>query len=360
METLTVKLPNYTIGEDAIYKLSKIVDKYGNRVLIVGGKTALEKTKDKILTALNKSNTTYHDFMWYGGECTYHNMEEIKNTAQENDFNLIISVGGGKAIDTAKGAAEKIGIPNITIPTIASTCAATTALSVVYTEKGDFDSIYLLKNTPKHILIDTKIIAESPWRYQWAGIGDTLAKYYEVDLASRNKKLSYSPLLGKEISYLCKGPLVEYGEKALKDNKNKETSFELEQVILSNIINTGLVSLLVGDENNGAAAHGLFYGMTLLEEIEKNHLHGEVIAYGILVMLMMDGNKDEVLELCKFYKKINLPTCLADIGLGSDDMTYLEPVIEKALDAPDMKKMPCEITKDKLLSAILALEKLNK
>ena len=43
---------------------------------------------------------------------------------------------GGKALDTAKGTAEKAGLPVFTFPTIAVTCAATTALSVVYKEKN--------------------------------------------------------------------------------------------------------------------------------------------------------------------------------------------------------------------------------
>jgi len=359
MRSITVKFPNYTIGENVIQELGSIAKTYGDRILVVGGEKALKKSRKRIEEAIRESDVNVYDFMWYGGECTYNNMENIKSVAEEKDFNLIIGVGGGKAIDTAKGAAEKLGIPNITIPTIASTCAATTALSVVYTEAGKFDSIYLLDNTPVHILIDTEIIANSPWKYQWAGVGDTLAKYYEVNLASRNKKLGYSPMLGRQISYLCKEPLIEYGAKALEDNKKHETSFELKEIILSNIVNTGLVSLLVGDENNGAAAHGLFYGMTLLEEIEKNHLHGEVIAYGILVMLMMDKNVEEVKNLIPFYKSIDLPVRLRDIGLTIDDCLD-EAFITKALDAPDMKKMPYNVTKEMLLEAIEALEEVNE
>ncbi len=357
MSVLTVKFPNYTIDSNALMDIPKVIDNFGNRVLVVGGKTALEKAGKKIKKALGESHILDSEFAWYGGECTYKNIEMIKDMVEEKDFNVIIGVGGGKALDTAKGAADMLDIPVITIPTIASTCAATTPLSIVYSDKGDFEDLFHLKNTPVHIFIDTAIIAESPWKYLWAGIGDTMAKHYEVKTTTRNKKLAHSALLAKQISFMCAGPLLEHGVKALEDSKNNLESYELREVVLNNIISTGLVSLLVGDENNGAAAHGLFYGLTLLDEIEKNHLHGEVVAYGILVMLMMDNDMEEIEKIFPFYKKMGWPTCLKDLNL-SNDKDLLNPVIEKAMDAADTKKMPYEVTGDMYLRAITELEKL--
>ena len=111
-------------------------------------------------------------------------------------------------------------------------------------------------------------------------------------------------LLAKQISLLCAEPMFEHGVKALEDCKQNLESYELREVVLNNIVSTGMVSLLAGEENNGSAAHGVFYGMTALEEIEKNHLHGEVVAYGILVLLMMDNNMEEIERLFPLYKMV--------------------------------------------------------
>jgi len=359
MKSFTVQLPNYIIGKNVLQGIGKVLQHYGNRVLIVGGKQALGKTKDELEKYLLKDNFHIIEFMWYGGECTYKNMEAICQKAVAENADMIIGVGGGKALDTAKGASEKLGIPVITVPTIGATCAAVTSLSIVYSEHGDFDSLFQLSTPPIHIFMDSNVIANAPVKYLWAGIGDTIAKYYEVDITTRGKRLSHSARMGKELSIMCVDPLIEYGKKALEDCKRGEASFELEQVILNNIISTGIVAMLVGQENNGAVAHGLFYGFTLLEEIEKNHLHGEVVAYGVLVLLMIDNQMQVVDKLYPFYKSVNLPTCLKDLDV-INDRNYLEPVLKKAVEAPDTAKMPYSVTEEMFFEAIQKLEILGR
>lgn len=355
MDNKTIYFPNYTIGENILAEISDVIDKYGKNILFVGGKTGLEKTKNKIEESISNSNLNIIDFLWYGGECTYKNIQNVCEIAKKNNADLIVGIGGGKALDTAKGAAERLRLPIFTVPTIASTCAAVTPLSIIYTENGDYEDLFQLEKPPVHIFMDSDVIAKAPTKYLWAGIGDTLAKYYEVDILTKEKKLVHCAAMAKQLSSMCVNPLIEYGEKALKDSENEKSSFELEEIILNNIISTGIVAMLVGEENNGAAAHALFYGFTLLEEIEKHHLHGEVVGYGILVMLMMDGQADELKRLYRFYKKIKLPTSLSEMNI-KNDRNRLEPVLEKAVEAPDMKKMPYTVTKEMLMKAIDKLE----
>jgi len=354
----TIKLPQYTIGEGAIDTLGDISKKYGKKVLIIGGKTALEKTKAIIEDSLNKEKLQIIDYLWYGGECSYKNIDSLTEKAIECQTDIIIGVGGGKALDTIKAVGKKTRIPVITVPTICSTCAATTMLSVIYDDYGSFNSIYLLDSPPAHILIDTKIIAKAPTKYLWAGIGDTIAKHYEVEAATRGKKLSHNIVMGKSLSIMCVDPLIEYGAKAIEDINKGVTSFELQEIILNIIITTGIVSMVVGEEHNGACAHGLFNALTSLDHIEKNHLHGEVVSYGVLVMLMLDGQNEELRRLYDFYKDINLPTSLIDLEI-TNDKEYLNPILEKAVNMEDVAKMPYKVTKDMFLEAIKKLEEFN-
>ena len=356
---LTVKLPQYTVGNGILKDLGSICKKYGKRILVIGGNTALEKVGMSIVDYLKQENIEIIDFIWYGGECSYKNIDRIQTKAENLNIDVIVGVGGGKALDTAKAAGEKASIPVITIPTIAATCAATTPISVVYKDNGSFDSIYLLENLPAHILIDTDIIVNSPTKYLWAGIGDTLAKYYELEATTREKKLSHRVLMGKNLSTMCVEPLIAYGTKAIEDSSKGLNSFEFEETILNIIVTTGIVSMLIGEEFNGACAHGLFNALTSLEHIEKDHLHGEVVSYGILVMLMLDGQESEVERLYPFYKSISLPTSLEDLEI-IHTIEYLESIVEDAIHMEDVKKMPYQVTKAMFLGAIDKLEGLNK
>ena len=354
MTSQMVTFPAYTIGTDAILKIVDVCSFYGQKILVVGGKTAMEKSKYKIKKAIKGSDLEIIDFIWYGGECTYESMDMILSQVDPDEPDMVIGLGGGKAIDTAKGVAHSLNVPVFTLPTIASTCAATTKLSVVYKETGDFDSFMFFEKPPVHCFMDSEIMAQAPDKYLWAGIGDTMAKHYECTLASRGDILDHSSGLGVEISKMCVEPILQYGEKALEDCIKQKASFEIEQVVLNNIVSTGLVSMLVEEKYNGALAHSLFYGLGLLPHIEKNHLHGEVVAYGTLVQLAMDDQKDEIKKLYDFYKRIKLPTSLEDIGV-ENNRDDLEEVLEETVSGPDMDHLPYKVTKDMVFEAIQKL-----
>ena len=107
---------------------------------------------------------------------------------------------------------------------------------------------------------------------------------------------------------MCAVPIVRFGEKALNDCKNNTVTDELTEVILGIIISTGFVSNFVQVDYTTGLAHAIYNGFTVLPSTEKNHhLHGEVVSYGILVLLTIDKQYDELNKLYKFYKSIGLP-----------------------------------------------------
>lgn len=351
MNGMTI-FPSYIIGENPLENLKEITEKLGKRIVVIGGETALRIIKSKLI------DIDIIDFIWYGGDCTYTNINKIAKDIKGKNIDLVIGVGGGKAIDTAKAVADKVGGAIITIPTIASTCAAITSLSVVYTDDGDFDEFYFYNKPPSYSLIDSSIIAKAPIKYLRAGIGDTLAKHYECTLASRGDKLNHSSAMAREISKMCVEPLLQYGEKALSDANNGVNSFELEQVILNNIVSTGLVSMLIDEKYNGAVAHSIFYGLTLLEHIEKDYLHGDVVAYGVLVQLAIDNNIEEATKLNRFFNKIGIPTNLDNIQVRNE-REYLEPVLKSIVNQPDMEYLPYKIDENMIFEGIQKIENIK-
>ena len=130
------------------------------------------------------------DTVVYGKECTKNRAQKLYEQYKNEDINFIIGVGGGKALDTSKYIADIMDVKVVTVPTIASTCAASSAISIMYNENHSFDGFHYLKTPAYHIFIDTEIISNAPDKYFRAGIGDTLAKFYEVEFSARGYKRS--------------------------------------------------------------------------------------------------------------------------------------------------------------------------
>lgn len=345
--------PGYSIGKDAYEDIAVVCGKYGNKVAVIGGKRALEAAKDNIIKAMENSSLEIVKCMWYGGECSVENMDMIE--AQIKDADMIFAVGGGKAIDTGKVLAHRTNRPFFTFPTIASTCAACTSLGIVYHPDGSLREYSFSKIAPNHIFIDTEIISNAPQKYLWAGIGDTMAKHYECTISSRGDVPCHNDAMGIAVSVMCSDPLILNGTKAMQDCHDHIVSDELTEVILAIIVSTGYVSNFVQVDYTTGMAHAIYNGFTVLPSTEEyGHLHGEIVSYGILVMLTVDKQYNGREKLIDFYNSIGLPVSLSQLDT---DMTQMEKVADKALKGIDLRKYPYYVTKDMIINGIDELEK---
>lgn len=350
--------PSYTIGKDAYKEFNRVCKPLGKRFLLIGGKTALDVAAQKLISEIGDEFELV-DRVIYGNECTKERTEELFSIYRDKGIDFIVGVGGGKALDTSKFLAKLLCTEVVTIPTIASTCAASSALVVTYTYDHVFAGFEYLKKPAYHCFIDTKIIAEAPYKYLRAGIGDTLAKHYEVEFSQRGHELDYSSQLGLTISTMCSEPLFNYAKSALEACKKNMINDALEQIVLAIVITTGMVSMLINPDFNGAMAHALFYGLTILEGFEDKFLHGDVVGYCTAVQLAVDNNLGEAERIVRFLKTIGIETSLMERNIRTN-REYLQPVLFSALKDPDMKVIPYEVSDDMLYRGILEIEKLSE
>lgn len=353
MKGYHIFIPNYTIGSNCYNEIPWVTRKYGKTAVVIGGKTAMSKVKDALSNGIADSDLKITDFIWYGGEATYENADQISAMEAVKDADMIFAVGGGRVMDTCKVIRDKLDKPMFTFPTIGSNCAATTSIAVIYHPDGSVNNYYFSKTPPEHIFINTKIIAESPENLFWAGIGDCISKELEAEISIRGHKASHTPLMGNYLSKTCIEPIIEYGKKAYEDCKNNIDSFELEQVVLDIIISTGFVSNFMTTEKdyyyNSSLAHGFYNGTSVIPNCIHNHLHGEIVSFGSLVLLTYDKNYDECDRIMAFHKEMALPVCMEDIGLTEND---LPAVAQRASVTKEWTCVPYEVTKEKFIAAI--------
>ena len=348
--------PGYTIGADAYEDIANVCPAYGKTAAIIGGKRALEAAGVDIAAAAEQAGLEVIGTFWYGGEASRENMEMLKEQVAAAD--MIFAVGGGKAIDTCKVLAQETHRPFFTFPTIASTCAACTSLGIVYHPDGSLREYSFSKIPPNHIFINTQVIADAPEIYLWAGMGDTMAKHYEATVSSRGHVPAHSDAMGITLSSMCAEPIVRWGRKALEDCKANTVTNELTEVILGIIISTGFVSNFVQVDYTTGMAHAVYNGFTVLPSTEHyGHLHGEVVSYGILVLLTADKQYEEREKLYQFSRSIGLPTCLADIHATPED---LEKVTAKALAGIDVRIWPYPVDAKVIIDGIMELEAYDK
>lgn len=345
-------LPCYTIGTDAFENFESVMSFYGRKVALLYGEKAFKASRDKVLPALKNFDIIYQTV--YGKEASYANIDRLAAVEQISRADLILAVGGGKCLDVAKVVGDKLGKPVFTVASIASTCAAVTRIAVLHNDDGSFREVYRLTNPPVHCFIDPEIIVNAPARYFWAGMGDTMAKHVECVFSSKNDVLDFESALGRTISILCYDPILEKGEKAYDDVKNHVVSGEVEDVIKSIIIATGAVSLSVNPDYNSALAHALYYGLTVREWMEQKHLHGEIVSYGTLAQLLIDGQMEELRKVYDFNKAVKLPVCLKDLDLDRDDP--MDDILDATIINPELNHIPYPITKEMVRETILKLE----
>jgi len=254
----------------------------------------------------------------HGGECSEAEIAATVAEGRAAGADLVIGIGGGKTLDTAKAAAHALGLPTVVVPTIAASDAPCSALSVVYREDGSVHYDLFLPRNPDLVLVDTRIIAEAPARFLAAGIGDALATWYEADSSRRAGAVNcwgtHGARVAHEIARLCREVIFDHGAQALADCDRNATTEAVEAVIEANILLSG-----AGFESGGVAgAHAIHHGLCELPDVH-HHLHGEKVAIGVQAMLLIHGEDDEYRRVRAFCESVRLPVRLS--GIGIDDLT---------------------------------------
>ena len=347
----TMEMTNYSVSESGYPDLAKVCNDYKyERAVVIGGEKALASTTYKIMSALEDSGVEVTGEFVFGDECTMTNINALMDKKEVQDADVIFIVGGGKAMDTGKVLAYEANKAVFSFPTICSNCAAVTAIAVVYKDDGTL-SHYALIPAPSHMFVDTSTIAEAPHEYVWAGIGDGLSKQVEVEFATKGLELDHTASMGLSLSKSCQASFLKYGEQAIEDCKNNRASKAIEEIALNILVSTGYVSNLTNQPDyyyNSSLAH-IFYNTSIEVKREKEYLHGELVAFGVLVLHAYAGNHSELEKIAKFNRKVGLPVTLADVGLSEEDLAYMA---EFAPNTTEWKSSHEVLTKEKYIQAM--------
>ena len=342
-------------GANILRESGAEIARFGDRPLVVGGDNSLERVESHIEPTCKQHKLTAERAS-YLPDCAESSLAKLREAAQAHRADFIIGVGGGKALDTAKLLAHQLKLPIITVPTSGATCAGWTALSNIYSEQGAFQYDVALDRCPDLIIVDYGLIATAPQRTLVAGIGDAIAKWYEASVSSGTATETMT-IAAVQQARVLRDLLLQKSEAALQDIQGAAW----QEVVDATVLLAGVIGGIGGANCRTVAAHAVHNGLTHIPEAH-NALHGEKVAYGILVQLrleeMLHNSQLAVSsrqQLIEFYNAIGLPKTLEELGLGAASLTKLrQAAIIACNPSSDIHRLPFKVTPEQLMAAMVS------
>jgi glycerol dehydrogenase len=350
----------YVQGRGVATEIADHTEHLGDTALLLADEVVLDIVEETIIGSLQEAGLNASSLEFHG-EASQQEVDRVGDVAAERGAEIIIGAGGGKAMDTAKAAREATGGSMVSMPTIASTDAPTSALSVMYSEHGEFEEYWFYEQHPDLVLVDTEIIASAPARFFRSGIADGLATWFEADATRQSHGdtvVGGNPTrAGHHLAELCYRTLRQHGVSAVDAVETDAVTESVEAVTEANTLLSGL-----GFESGGlAAAHSVHNGLTQLEATH-DATHGEKVNIGTISQLVLEGRDDEFIEdYVQFSRDIELPTTLVDVGLEDPTRDQLDTVAEAACDENEtIHNEPFDVTPPMVRDAIRTADSIGR
>jgi glycerol dehydrogenase-like iron-containing ADH family enzyme len=342
-------------GENALKESADSLCSLGKRPLVVGGDRTIPFLQP-YLDSIGKKHPLALVYHSYAPDCSENSLTHLKKSVKSHQADFIIGVGGGKALDTAKLLAHHCQMPIATLPTSGATCAAWTALANIYSDAGAFLYDVGLSRCPDLLILDYSIIQTAPTRTLVAGIGDALAKWYEASVSSGNSTATLT-IAAVQQARVLRDILFQKSANALENIGGGDW----REVVDATVLLAGVIGGLGGANCRTVAAHAIHNGLT---HIRASHhaLHGEKVAYGILVQLRLEeivqGNQLAVSsrgQLLQFYDAIGLPKTLEDLGLKEVSLAKLRQSAEITCQPDsDIHRLPFAVSPEQVMAAMVS------
>jgi glycerol dehydrogenase len=350
----TIGFPGqYTQGPGALDALGEQLARAGfARAVVLCDAAVGESLWPRVDASLRRAGLDAHRAM-FPGECTKGAIADLANRVRAFAPDVVVGLGGGKAIDCAKGVAMALGTQVAVCPTIASNDAPTSRLIVLYDDDHRVVGVDYLSRNPVLVLVDTDVIVRAPVRFFAAGIGDAISKRFEAAqcFASGGHNSFGTPPLDTalRLTNMVYDVLMSDGRAACAAVAAGRLDATVERVVEATVLLSG-----VGFESGGLSlAHALIRGLTAIPSI-SSMLHGELVAFGTLVQMEVEGRNDQDIEaLIELLVAVALPVTLRELG-QRDALTQAErdTIVDATLAAAYSRHMTPPLTAGRLARAL--------
>lgn len=363
MTTAFASPSTYVQGKDLLKTASKYIKPFGDHGIILTDDIVWGLVGEKFYNYLTNDGLKI-EHVFFGGESSPEEIDRIKAIGDSSDAKFIISFGGGKTNDTTKAVGDQLKIPIVITPTLASNDSPCTRLSVLYSENGEFLKYLFYDKNPDLVLVDTAVIAGAPVKFLIDGIADALSTNIEAQTVARAREITLLPLdtqqtqAGLALAEKCQQLLFRYTDQAVAAASDHTVTPALDHIIEANILLSG-----VGAESSGlVAAHSFQNGLTALTGDVHKLSHGQKVAFGSLLNLVLVGASDETLtKYITFEHKLGLPTTLKDLHLeNASDADLLKVAQLTTQEGETIHNMGFKVTAEDVFDGIKTVDAFSR
>ena len=361
MKSVMIAPRRYVQGKGVLQETGSLLAAIGKKPLLLWDTRVKAAVGPALVAGFKNAGLEAMD-VEFRGQCTKAEAARVAEIAKQCGADILVGIGGGKTLDTAKAAAASAGTKMVSIPTIASTDSPTSSYTVWYDDAGICQGFGSWGVNPDLVLVDTQVIANAPVRSFVAGMGDGLATWFEAEACYKTRATNFAgnghaTLAALAIARLCYDTLMQHGVEARRAVEQHAVTPAVEKIVEANVLLSGL-----GFENCGCAtAHAVANALPSLPEC-RVLMHGEEVAFGLITQLCLDEDKEiaEVNRVVDFMITIGLPVTFDDINLKEVTPEKLKTIG----DICGCKGSLCEnhpfaVTPDSIVDAMIAADALG-
>lgn len=351
----------YVQGRNVLKEAGVLLGALGKRVLVLWDGQVKGVVGETLLASLSDAGLGVEDVA-FAGDSTKAEAARVAQLVRTSGADVVMGVGGGKTLDTAKAAAAAAGVKIVTCPTVASNDSPTSSYTVWYDEQGNCMGFESWGVNPDLVLVDTQVIAQAPVRTFVAGMGDALATWLEAEACfkARGPNLAggTATQAALALARLCYDILMECGIDAKRAVEKKIVTPAVEKVVEANVLLSGL-----GFESGGCATAHMV--ANCLPSYPECHglMHGHEVGFGLITQLCLDDELpvERRNRIVDFEIAVGLPVTFADIGLPGVTRERLARIGEICAGPGSLcANHPFPVTADDIVNAMIAADTLGE
>lgn len=307
MKSHTMELPRLIeIGEKNIAEFGKFLKALNKpkKISLISGNNVqkiLNKTIEKSLYS-NKIQFVWHTSI----DNQIKSLNQIQKNVKKDNADLIVGIGGGRSVDTAKLISFNLGIPFVSLPTAASHDGMASPFVSIKSDKPHS----IVATAPMGVFVDIDIIRKAPKKLLASGCGDLIANIIAVKdwQLGHQKKKEYYGRYAANLAMMSAKIVMENSAEFAKNGPDA-------RVIVEGLISAGVASCIAGSSRPCSGAEHLF--SHALDKIAPGiGLHGEKCGIGSILIGKLQGQDWK--KIVKTLKNVGAPTTAKEIGVSDD------------------------------------------